>query len=159
MSWARRLAIDQLRVALSRPTERLIWVDVAPDPETVREVGEMLRMRGESGSPAHDAGGFAARRFAEEELDVEESIQRCQKDARQFVDVKPDLAWSRAQQAVALLGLQGMRSRSRTRRRAPRPIWRWPKCVFSWPSAARRLSAELGRPDLYAQAAEAARER
>ena len=28
----RRLAIDQLRVALSRPTERLIWIDADPAP-------------------------------------------------------------------------------------------------------------------------------
>ena len=32
----RRLAIDQLRVALSRPTERLLWVDVAPEAATVK---------------------------------------------------------------------------------------------------------------------------
>ena len=38
----------------------------------------------------------------EEELEIEERLQRCQRDARQLVAVKPDLAWSRAQQAVAL---------------------------------------------------------
>ena len=43
---ARRLAIDQLRVALSRPTERLIWVDVAPDPATVREVRRIAARAG-----------------------------------------------------------------------------------------------------------------
>ncbi|MGH8164232.1 MAG: hypothetical protein ACREP1_07865, partial [Rhodanobacteraceae bacterium] len=40
---ARRMAIDQLRVALSRPAERLLWVDAAPDPAAVGEVGLLLR--------------------------------------------------------------------------------------------------------------------
>src|SRR4029078_12315959 len=39
----KRLAIDKLRVALSRPTERLIWVDVAPDAPTVMETGFFLQ--------------------------------------------------------------------------------------------------------------------
>ena len=34
-------------------------------------------------------------------------FRRCQKDARQLVSVKPDLAWSRALQAVSLLGRPG----------------------------------------------------
>jgi hypothetical protein len=40
----RRLAIDQLRVALSRPTERLLWVDVAPEATTaaVREATYLM---------------------------------------------------------------------------------------------------------------------
>ena len=40
----------------------------------------------------------------EDDLDVEERIQRCQADARQYLQVKPEIAWSRAQQAVTLLG-------------------------------------------------------
>ena len=40
---ARRLAIDQLRVALLRPAERLLWVDTSPDPATVKEVSRLLR--------------------------------------------------------------------------------------------------------------------
>jgi hypothetical protein len=36
---AKQLAIDQLRVALSWPTERLIWVDTAPDGATVKKMG------------------------------------------------------------------------------------------------------------------------
>ena len=38
----------------------------------------------------------------EEELDTEERVQRCQADARQYFEMKPEMAWSRAQQAVAL---------------------------------------------------------
>ena len=40
---AKRLAIDQLRVALSRPTERLLWVEVSPDGATVKEASRLLR--------------------------------------------------------------------------------------------------------------------
>ncbi len=41
------------------------------------------------------------------ELSVEERIQRCQSDARQYLSVKPEAAWSRAKQAVSLLGESG----------------------------------------------------
>jgi hypothetical protein len=43
----------------------------------------------------------------EEALDVEERVRLCESDARQLLDVRPVLAWSRAQQAVALLGEEG----------------------------------------------------
>src|SRR5207253_9581571 len=33
----KRLAIDQLRVALSRATERLFWLDINPDEKLVRQ--------------------------------------------------------------------------------------------------------------------------
>jgi hypothetical protein len=33
----KRLAIDQLRVALSRPTERLLWLDINPTDQVVRQ--------------------------------------------------------------------------------------------------------------------------
>ena len=38
----------------------------------------------------------------EDEIDVEERIRRCQQDARQYLEVRPEMAWSRAQQAVTL---------------------------------------------------------
>ena len=99
----RRLAIDQLRVALSRPTERLIWLDIAPKPSVVQASLELLN------SPVHAMVSQAVpaallRALDEEELDLEERIQRCLQDARQLLDVKPDLAWSRAMLAVMLLG-------------------------------------------------------
>ena len=103
---AKRLAIDQLRVALSRPTERLIWLDASPEPATVREVSRLLRPPGESSLSPITVESLR-KCLEEEELEVEERIQRCQRHARQLVPVKPDLAWSRAQQAVALLGLPG----------------------------------------------------
>jgi hypothetical protein len=91
----KRLAIDKLRVALSRPTERLIWVDVAPDAPTVKETALFLHPL--SALKMHPLSAEALRTsLSEEELDTEERLQRCQRDARQLVDVKPDLAWSRA---------------------------------------------------------------
>lgn len=99
----RRLAIDQLRVALSRPTERLIWLDIAPKPSVVQASLDLLN------SPAHamvsqSVPAAVLRALDEEELDLEERIQRCLQDARQLLEVKPDLAWSRAMLAVMLLG-------------------------------------------------------
>jgi hypothetical protein len=146
----RRLAIDQLRVALSRPTERLIWVDVAPDPATVHESGALLRAQGEVTLRPMTLEALLAT-LAEEELDVDERIQRCQKDARQFVDVKPDLAWSRAQQAVAMAG--GLETDPSARRTAYLTL---SEVCFQLAFRGKSLSAELGRPDLYAQAADAA---
>ncbi|HEY6339873.1 MAG TPA: hypothetical protein VIY49_00145 [Bryobacteraceae bacterium] len=153
---AKRLAIDQLRVALSRPTERLIWMDTSPDSATVQEVGRLLSAYGEISLPPMTGEALRAS-LQEEELDVEERIQRCQKDARQLVSIKPDLAWSRAHQAVALLG-------------TPSDI----TCVLDPSTRAaaymtlaevccqlairkQKLSGELGGPDLYEQATQAAR--
>src|SRR6185437_14499713 len=102
----RRLAIDQLRVVLSRPTERLLWVDITPEAASVKEVARLLRTPGDIA--LHPITAEALRTCLEEdELDLEDRLQRCQKDVRQLVAVKPDLAWSRAQQAVGLLGVAG----------------------------------------------------
>jgi hypothetical protein len=150
----RRLAIDQLRVALSRPTERLIWVDVAPDPTTVVAAGQLLRGHNDMALLPMTREALLAT-LAEEELDVDERIQRCQKDARQFVDVKPDLAWSRAQQAVTMTGpLDGVAADLTTRRTAYLTL---SEVCFQLAFRRKTLSPELGKPDLYMQAAEAAR--
>ena len=98
----RRLAIDQLRVALSRPAERLYWVDVDPNPFAIASAQSMLSIDG----PVWPVVPAVLRASLDEEaLDVEERVQLCQADARQFLAVRPAMAWSRARQAVALLGL------------------------------------------------------
>jgi len=153
---AKRLAIDQLRVALSRPTERLLWVDTAPDGATVKEVSRLLR------SPAEMAllpmTGEALRTcLDEEELEIEERLQRCQRDARQLVSVKPDLAWSRAQQAVALLGTPGELTCITDRETRQTAYLTLSEVSFQLGFRKKSLSPELGRLDLYEQAAEAAR--
>jgi hypothetical protein len=103
-SIAKRTGIDQLRVALSRPTERLIWLDVNPSTTVVKEVQLFLNAHRSKGGLFRACLPPCWPALDEETLDVEERIQRCQLDARQYLAVKPDLAWSRAQQAVTLLG-------------------------------------------------------
>jgi len=153
---AKRLAIDQLRVALSRPTERLIWLDASPEPATVREVGRLLRPPGETALFPITVEALRTC-LEEEELEVEERIQRCQRDARQLVPVKPDLAWSRAQQAVALLGLPGDALAVTDGPALDAACMTLAEVCFQLAFRKQSLSPELGRPDLYQQSAEAAR--
>jgi hypothetical protein len=153
---AKRLAIDQLRVALSRPTERLLWVDTSPDGATVKEVSRLLRSPAEIALLPMTAEALRTC-LDEEELEIEERLQRCQRDARQLVSVKPDLAWSRAQQAVALLGAPGdLTCVTDTEARQTAYLTLSEVC-FQLALRKKTLSPELGRLDLYEQAAEAAR--
>jgi len=153
---AKRLAIDQLRVALSRPAERLLWVDTAPDGATVKEVSRLLRSPGEVA--LLPMTGEALRTcLDEEELEIEERLQRCQRDARQLVSVKPDLAWSRAQQAVALLGFPGDLTCVIDPDARQTAYLTLSEVCFQLGFRKKSLSPELGRLDLYEQAAEAAR--
>jgi tetratricopeptide (TPR) repeat protein len=99
----RRLAIDELRVGISRPADRLIWLDVSPNAHIVHETTMFLARSLEK--PIWPCVPSALKTaLDEEQLDLEERIQRCQHDARQFLSVRPDIAWSRAQQAITLLG-------------------------------------------------------
>ena len=152
----RRLAIDQLRVALSRPTERLLWLDVAPEAATVNEVARLLRPPADIA--LHPITAEALRTCLEEdELDIEDRLQRCQKDARQLVSVKPDLAWSRAQQAVGLLGLPGNLNSVTDPTARDTTYLMLAEVAFQLGFRKKSLSPELGRLDLYEQSAEAAR--
>jgi tetratricopeptide (TPR) repeat protein len=152
----KRLAIDQLRVVLSRPTERLLWIDTSPDTATVKEVSHLLRSS--EAIPLPPITAEALRKcLDEEELEVEERIQRCQRDARQLVSVKPDLAWSRAHQAVALLGVAGDLGAVTDPAAREAAQLTLSEVCFQLAFRKRALSPELGRPDLYGQAAEAAR--
>ena len=93
----------------------------------------------------------------EEELEIEERLQRCQRDARQLVAVKPDLAWSRAQQAVALLGTAGDLTCVMDPAARETAYLTLAEVCFQLGIRKKTLSPELGRVDLYAQAAEGAR--
>jgi tetratricopeptide (TPR) repeat protein len=148
----KRLAIDRLRVALSRPAERLLWVDISPNDEIVRSSIDFLSgTRLPTGLSAL-APAALLKMLEEEELDLEERIQRCQSDARQYLSVRPDLAWSRAQQAVALLGEEGSLASvaDDTVRRA---AWlTLAEICFRLAYQGQHLSPEFGRPDLFRQA-------
>jgi hypothetical protein len=151
----KRLAIDQLRVSLSRPAERLIWLDISPDDKTVRESVQFLN--GGIGTVSACSPAALLKTLEEEELDLEERIQRCQSDARQYLSVRPELAWSRAHQAVALLGepmaLAAIKDFS-----VRNAAWlTLSEICFRLAFGNHKLSAEFGRPDLFHEAASAAR--
>ncbi len=152
----KRLAIDQLRVVLSRPTERLIWLDAAPDAVTVQAVGRLLSSASETALLPISAEALRAS-LNEDELEIEERIQRCQRDARQLIAVKPDLAWSRAHQAIALLGTPGDFGAVTDRAVRELAYMTLAEVCFLLGYRKQNLSPEFGHPDLFAQAAEAAR--
>ncbi len=151
----KRLAIDQLRVALSRPSERLLWLDVNPTDQIVRQSTTFLNGR-ESGGVASCVPAALLKSLAEDDLDVEERVQRCQTDARQYLDVKPEMAWSRAQQAITLLGRPGGLTAVTDQAARRTAYLTLAEVCFTLGIRNTRLAAELGRPDLFAEAQRAA---
>ncbi len=94
----RRTAIDQLRVALSRPTETLVFVDVDADDRTLELSRELL------GDAARYEPEDLVEHLADVETTVEERVDRRIDEARALVGERPGRAWQRADQAVKLLG-------------------------------------------------------
>ena len=154
-SLERRLMIDQLRVAVSRPTERLIWADSTPTAHMVTECSSFLSVAGVASLPPITLEALQVS-LGEEELGLEERIQRCRKDALQLVGVKPDLAWSRAQQAVALLGKFGDLNFLADPTVNQETWLTLGQVCFLLAIRRLRLSPELGNPDLWNQAAKGA---
>jgi hypothetical protein len=147
----KRLAIDQLRVALSRPSERLYWLDVNPSDRTLSRVQVLLATGNEHLYPL--VPDVLLKTLEEDALDLEERVRLCENDARQFLEVKPGLAWSRARQAVALLGDLG--SKFSVNDPAARASAHMTLCEVAFRLAFRKvnLPAELGRVDFFGQAA------
>jgi len=152
---SRRLTIDQLRVVLSRPSERLFWLDVNPNDRVLSRAREMLTFRGEAAYPVVPA--VLLKTLEEDTLDIEERVRLCQQDAMQLLAVRPGLACSRARQAVALLGELGGKF-SVTDPEARRAAY-MTLCQVAFTLVMRRvaLPPEMGRPDLFQEAASAAR--
>ncbi|MCY3841297.1 MAG: hypothetical protein OXH09_22065 [Gammaproteobacteria bacterium] len=94
----RRTAIDRLRVALSRPTETLVFLDVDADDLTLRF------SRGLLGDAARFEPEDLLEHLANGETTVEERVDRRIDEARALVGERPERAWLRADQAVKLLG-------------------------------------------------------
>ena len=95
---ARRTTIDQLRVALSRATETLAFVDVeASDGE--RGLSWALL-----DAPAPFDPEDLAEHFTDADVSPEERVLARTKDARALIDERPRRAWRRAHQAMRLLG-------------------------------------------------------
>jgi hypothetical protein len=149
----KRLAIDQLRVALSRPTERLIWLDVSPTERVLDESLRFLnRKQIEGTAVASSVPAAVLKNLEEEELDLEERVQRCQADARQYLNVRPDMAWSRAQQAVTLLGpVEGPVAVTDPQARNTTYLSLAEIC-FTLGMRNLKLAPELGRVDLFSEA-------
>jgi len=152
----KRLAIDQLRVALSRPTERLLWLDINPSDKVVRQSISFLNGGEHESGVSSCVPAALLKTLDEDELDPEERVQRCQADARQFLQVKPEIAWSRAQQAITLLGRPGSLA-AVTDEAARNAAWlTLAEVCFTLGVRNVRLASELGRPDLFLEAHRAA---
>jgi hypothetical protein len=147
----KRLAIDQLRVAVSRATERLIWLDISPTDKTVRRSMEFLN-GGARSVISSCVPSAMMKTLEEEQLDLEERIQRCQSDARQYLSVKPEIAWSRAMQAGTLLG--PIDSEAAVKDFSVRDAAQMTVAEICFTLACRgtRLPSELGNPDLFSEA-------
>jgi hypothetical protein len=152
----KRLAIDQLRVAVSRPTERLIWLDVDPTDQIVRQSIAFLNGGLVENGVSSCVPAALLKTLEEDELDLEERIQRCQADARRYLQVKPEIAWSRAQQAVTLLG--PLSSPVAVTDEATRDAVHLTLAEVCFTLGIRntRLAPELGRPDPFSEACRAA---
>ena len=94
----RRTAIDRLRVALSRPTETLVFVDVDADETTLMFSRYLL------GDAARYEPEDLVEHLVDAETTVEERVDRRINEARALVGERPARAWQRADQAVKLLG-------------------------------------------------------
>ena len=151
---SKRLAIDQLRVVLSRPSERLFWLDVNPSDRVLDTTRRMLSFDGERPYPV--VPEVLLKTLEEDSLDVEERVRLCERDARQLLDVRPAMAWSRARQGVALLGPPG--GKLSVADPAARESAHMTMCQVALTLAVRRVSlpSEMGRADLFMQAADAA---
>ena len=95
---ARRTAIDHLRVTLSRATETLVFVDVAPGD---RERALSLELLGDAAP--YDPEDLVDH-FAHAEASPDERVLARTNDARALIDSAPGRAWQRARQAIRLLG-------------------------------------------------------
>jgi hypothetical protein len=151
---SKRLAIDQLRVVLSRPSERIFWLDVNPSDRVLDQTRNMLSFGGEPAYPLMP--GVLLKTLEEDTLDLEERVRLCERDARQLIEVRPAMAWSRARQAIALLGDPG--GKFSVRDPAARKSAQMTLCQVALTLAMRRVSlpSEMGRTDLFRQAADAA---
>ncbi len=95
---ARRTAIDRLRVALSRATENLVFVDVAPD-DSERSLSLALLEE-----PERFTADDLVELVEDADAPLDERILARTRDARNLLEESPVRAWDRARQALRLLG-------------------------------------------------------
>ena len=95
---ARRTAIDGLRVAVSRATENLVFVDIQRGTREKRLSQDLLK--NSETFTTDDLMEF----FRDADLPLDERILARTRDALSLVDNLPQRAWQRACQALRLLG-------------------------------------------------------
>jgi hypothetical protein len=154
---SRRLAIDQLRVAVSRPAERIYFLDVATSGRAREQILAFLNWADEGNEIAPAIPAAVLKTLEEELLEPEERVRLCEIDARQFLEVKPEMAWARARQAVSLLGRQGERQAVVDETVRASAWLTLAEVSFSLAMRGTKLAAELGQRDLFEEAALAAR--
>jgi hypothetical protein len=154
---SRRLAIDQLRVAVSRPTERIYFLDVETSARGRDQLLNYLKWADEDNHVAPAIPATVLKTLEEELLDSEERVRLCEADARQFLNVKPEIAWARAKQAVALLGPYGENGAVADQTVRDSAHLTLTQVSFSLAVRGTRLAAELGQPDLFQEALDGAR--
>ena len=154
---SRRLAIDQLRVAVSRPTERIYFLDVAPSERGREQILSFLRWADEGNEVAPAIPATVLKTLEEELLEPEERVRLCEVDARQYLEVKPEMAWVRAKQAVSLLGPRGEKQSVMDETVRQSAYLTLAEVAFSLAMRERSLAPEVGHPDLFKEAAAGAR--
>ena len=95
----RRTGIDRLRVALSRATEALIFVDVAADDTEREQSRSLLGDEADVCSP-----DYLVEHFTDADATTDERVLRRINQAKQLIDNAPERAWERSIQAMRLLG-------------------------------------------------------
>ena len=92
----------------------------------------------------------------EELLEPEERVRLCEIDARQYLEVKPEMAWTRAKQAVSLLGIRGEKLSVTDQTVRDSAYLTLAEVSFALAMRGTRFAKELGHPDLFEEARRAA---
>ena len=97
-----RVAVDRLRVAVSRATETLAFVDVALSEDAMRLSRELL------GTAVHCSAADLIDYLSSDESTPEDRALARVAEARSLVEADREAAWQRASQALGLLGEPGL---------------------------------------------------
>ena len=94
----RRTSMDRFRVALSRSTEALAFIDVGVGDEEIALSRQMLR------SAVSCNADDLVEYLSDEDVSPEERVLARIRESRDMIDANPAAAWNRAVQALNLLG-------------------------------------------------------
>ena len=94
----KRTSMDRFRVALSRSTEALAFIDVGGDDEVMTLSRQML------GAAVQCSPGDLVEYLRQDDVLPEERVLSRIRESRALIDPDPEAAWNRAVQALNLLG-------------------------------------------------------